>query len=550
MSSFKTLFLYEFKKRFSLKKEKNDILGSIFSGLITLSIILVFIFLFSQIINNYVAIKINKVSEPIMRARELLCLFYLGIVAFISIICLEQIRKTISIGKDRVVLLRLPVKHQTIFLSKLTVLLLWNYLISLLFIFPISLLFYLAIDISVTYWLWTFIVWLVMPLVSFLIACILIIPYILVVDFIKKRYFLVFVSFSSILILGFLLYSKLLNVVQVLLETGAIKFIFNEGFTRMLQKFLKYGYPANAFASLVMGINVRNSLLIILGFAIISVLGIFFVTKELFYVSLYRTDRRIVYKNKITFKENNALVTLMKKEFINVFRDSKYVFSYFSIAAAMPVMVYCCFKLLRSLIIHTIGLNLTYPLALLVLLVFGVLTNTFCATNVSRDKLAMISTKTYPVKASKLMLSKVLFCSIISLLSVFISVAVLVWLTSLSIRDGIFCLLLGIMFTMAQIFISTKMDLKHAKLSLDEDEIENASNKTISKVILIGLVLALTVGIIAVVISVLALNNIKNISISIAFAYLIPIVISIIYLILSIVYYMRKIEERFMKISL
>ena len=218
MSSFQTLFKYEFKRQFSLKKVKTDILGNILSILISLSIIIIFAFLCSNIVFNYTSIKINKIEDPIERSRELLCLFFLGIMAVMSILGLEQMRKSLSYSKDKVILLRLPVKPQTIFLSKLAVLMIWNYLVGFLLIFPICLLFYLAIDISFIYWLKVIFVWLILPLVSFLLSCLLIIPYILVIDFIKKRYILVFISLSGILILGFLLYSKMLNVFQGLLE--------------------------------------------------------------------------------------------------------------------------------------------------------------------------------------------------------------------------------------------------------------------------------------------------------------------------------------------
>ena len=550
MSSFRTLFKYEFKRQFSLRNIKSDILGNILSILFSLATIIIFALLCSKIVFNYTSIKINKIPDPIERSRELMCLFFLGILAFMSILGLEQMRKIISSSKDRVILLRLPVKPQTIFLSKLAVLMIWNYLVGFFLLFPICLLFYLAIDISFVFWLGVFFVWLILPLVSCLLSCLLIIPYILVIDFIKKRYVLVFLSLSGILIVGFLLYSKILNVFQGLLETGSIKFIFNEGFTRVLKKFLKYGYPANCFSSLILGKSIGKSIVIMIFSALLSVLGIYFVTKELFFVTLYRNDSKTITRRKTSFKERNPLLALMKKEFIIVFRTPNYVFSYFAIAASMPIMCYCCYKIFDSLIINTIGIRLSFALALIIILVFSVLTNTFCATNISRDKVAMISTKTYPIKPSKMMLAKILFCSITNIISIFISVLALIIFTSLNKWDGLICLIIGLIFSTAQILLSTKMDLNHTKPSFDEKEMESANNKTISKVVAIGLVLALAIGTIAFLIMVLSsANSIGKMKIHKAFAYILPVLLSCIYLGLSIFYYLRKINQRYLDIT-
>ena len=75
MSDFLTLFKYEFKLQFPFgfkKGKKTDFVGNILSLLISLLIIVVFVFLISSVVNNYIAVKINKVEDPIARSMELL----------------------------------------------------------------------------------------------------------------------------------------------------------------------------------------------------------------------------------------------------------------------------------------------------------------------------------------------------------------------------------------------------------------------------------------------------------------------------------------------
>jgi predicted permease len=197
---------------------------------------------------------------------------------------------------------------------------------------------------------------------------------------------------------------------------------------------------------------------------------------------MYKNEnKRQTGKVKTAYRALPPLLALLNKEFISVFRDPKHLFSYFSIAAAMPVMVYSCYTLFESLMINAIGMKITFSLALLVLLIFSILTNTFCATNVSRDGELALKVKMYPVKASKLLLAKVLFCSIVSSLSVVGSSALLFAAKEVEIggKDLLIITIAGVLFSLSQIFFATRLDLDHAKVMASAQEIESESNRTI-----------------------------------------------------------------------
>ena len=77
--------------------------------------------------------------------------------------------------------------------------------------------------------------------------------------------------FSAALILAFLLYSNLLEVIQKLLETGNIRFLFNAEFIETLQKLLINTYPANSLASIALGVDLLKSILIVIAITIVGV---------------------------------------------------------------------------------------------------------------------------------------------------------------------------------------------------------------------------------------------------------------------------------------
>lgn len=545
MSSFLTLLKYELKMQFSFKKKKNfDFVGQISSFLISLFIIAIFVFLISQVVINYMDVEINKIPAPLERGLEMLNLFYTLIIVALSGLGVEKMRKVLSQKTDKAIFLRLPVNPQTIFLSKLVGLLITNYITSLLLVLPVNLIFFIALfeHITWTYWVATLFVCIFLPMVPFLIASLLIIPYIKLIDFVKDKYVIVFLSLTVALIGAFLVYSELLEVIQKLLETGGIKFLFNEQFIVTLQKILTFSYPANSFAKVMVGSDLLVSIAIILVVTAINVIVTYFITKNLFYLTLYKNESRQS-KNKKTakFKASSPIASFIKKEFIMIFREPAHVFNYFAIASAMPVMVYSCYTMFHSLLVNTLGLTINFPLALLVILIFSVLINTFCATNISRDGLAILKTKAMPISATKIVLAKVIFCSVVSSIAVLVSSLLLGIITDLSILSAILCALLGIIFSVSQILIATKMDLNHARVSLSPDEVEKESSKTVAKVVSLGLVVSLLIGLATVIFAIFA----KDSMFATAIIYVFPIVMNIIYFVCSFFYCKFKLEKKF-----
>ena len=217
----------------------------------------------------------------------------------------------------------------------------------------------------------------------------------------------------------------------------------------------------------------------------------------------------------------------------------------------MPIMVYSCFTLFEALIFNTIGLRINFALSLFVVLLFGVLTNSFCSTNISRDGLGLLKMKTLPINASKLFFAKVVFCAIISSLAVIASCLLLIFTTSLSVLDGLICMVIGIVFTIAQILVATRLDLNHAKMSSNEMDVLDQSNKTLARVVLIGglLTIVASVGSIFFALFATGMKGIESVWLVSACVYLIPSIIGAVYILCAIFYYRTGIIKSFEKLA-
>jgi uncharacterized BrkB/YihY/UPF0761 family membrane protein len=102
---------------------------------------------------------------------------------------------------------------------------------------------------------------------------------------------------------------------------------------------------------------------------------------------------------------------------------------------------------------------------------------------------------------------------------------------------------------MSQIFIATRMDLNHAKVSASPAEMERSNNRTISKVVVLGLIFALILGVASMAVYILSqtdvIDVIAKLNLQAWHSYAIPILGSLIYFGFAIFYYLFKLEKSF-----
>ena len=95
MREFLILFKFELREIFAFRegKRKFDLLGSLLSLIITGLILAVVGVVLFAIVDSFVAIKFNKVSDPVARASEILNLIYTVVIIALSWLSLVSMRK-------------------------------------------------------------------------------------------------------------------------------------------------------------------------------------------------------------------------------------------------------------------------------------------------------------------------------------------------------------------------------------------------------------------------------------------------------------------------
>lgn len=498
-SMFWILVKKQINERFSfLKKGKNsfDILGFFLSILLTVTIVSVFISVFSHFIVMYCDIKYQGVLDIQARQYELLSISYFVILIGGIFGGVHSIHNTIFESEDLKILVGLPVSSVDLFCSKLAFIYLKKIVSAFFIILPLNLTFAIVTSQTLYYFVLTIVMCFTFPLITLAISSLFALPTYLIKKKVQSKYLLTFIIITVITSLLFLCYSQFLEALKELMVTGKIQFLFSESLMSFIHTVSEYLLPTSLFAHILLRQNIFwNSVLLISIFILSIYLSVILIQKLLIHASQERisnsSQKRIHKKSSI--KQKKAFYSLIAKEFNLIFRTPSYAFQYFSIAIIMPIMVYLCMVTGTSLLKSLVFINCTNELAIFITLILGVLTNTFCATNISREGPMFYAVKAMPLKCKQIIFSKVLFCMIVSFLSILITCVVLV-MNFISIEVGIFLFVVASFFSFAQICLATKMDFNKPTFSSEEDGEIKESSITISSILVIGLTLVSLVG--------------------------------------------------------
>lgn len=535
---------------FRSKKLGQEIGSMLFSGGLVAALLVVCIFVLIRFTGIYSAIRIDGVTAPEERYYELLTLIYTALLIISVIGAIKKLNFTLFENDDRKILITLPIRPETIFLSKFIIVYLDQVASFAVTILPIGIAFGLITAQSAYFYVMTALSVLLFPLLVLAIASAICLPVYLIKSFFKSKYLITLTMVTVALAVVAYFYSEILSFLEEMLITGEIRFFFNESTMNIIIAIARYAYPANLFASVLLKRNLAITLSSLLGITVLSgVIGISF--SGLLYMKA--TQNRITpaksyrARKRKAGKQKPILWSLILKEFGLVFRTPSYAFQYFSMAGIMPLMVFFLMGIGEDMLSTLIMTESNFELALFTVLLFGSLTNTFSATNISRDGKSFIVLKTLPVKYSTLIGSKVLFSLFISAISSLISVIVIASTGLLEWGLAFYVFLVAVLVQAGEIFFATKRDLLHPSFPEDEDAEVPDSNSTVSIIVVLGFLISCLLGGISLFISIAGdLGNTSSLSLNMLFTGLTALVLcalSAIYLWVGLDKHVSKLTE-------
>ncbi len=485
------------ERRSAFRAGRLDVVGFLLNLVLVGAIAALFIVFFGRFTEIYVSVKLNGRTDLLARANELLTILYTAVTVGMVIGGVGRIGRELFASDDMKIFSALPINPKTLFAAKLVSLYRSQFLIALIAVFTVNFTFSLKVQVSAVFWVFSLVICFLLPLITIAISALLVTPYQALKKFLRDKFVLLFLAVTALLGVSFWLYSIILGGVQQLLLGDSIRYFFNESVMTTIARACDCLYPARWFANIMTGSEqVLSWVWLLLTIAVCLVLSMFIIKGILRRALQARNESasQTVFRSAELSPQGKKLPALLKKEFLLIFRTPSYMFSYFSVAFVMPLMVYFCMDTGASLVENLVGIDSRLELALFLTLLFGALTNMFCATNISRDGEMFYSVKGMPVRCETVFLSKVLLCLIVTAISQVASAAVLFGTGNLGLFDALFVAVIGLLFGFVNIAVATRYDFNHAKFSTEDDGEIKESSGTVSTVVVMGIVLSFLVG--------------------------------------------------------
>ncbi len=485
----------------SLRKKsgKSNLFGTLLTLVLVAGILAVFVLLFGRFVGTYLGVRINRIPDVASRQFELMSMAYFALFVVCVAVGVSGFCHSLFEDSNLTIIITMPFSGTAIFVAHLIWVYLRQLIITAFFVLPVNFTFLATAGIVNAYnVLMTLVVCLVLPFLSLGVASILVLPYYAI----KRRIATsaVATALCIVVVMGAFgyLYSRVFEVVCALLDTGKITSLFNQTTMNGIIAFASHAYPANFFANLMLGRDVALSVGVILGASAV-LFGVGTLLVRLIFNKVVNAD--LVFakprKHRVAraIKARTPFESLLHKEFSMVLRNSDYTYMYFATALVMPLMVYYTSRMGSILTASLLGkMPVGFAVCTFVTMLYGTLTNTFCSTNISRDGYMALTVKTLPFRPETVLGAKMVFCFVVSILSILASCVLTAAFGFQTWGEAIMSFVACLLLAVAQILFATKLDLKYPHFSNTPDGNIKEANSTVSVVILVGLIASFAIG--------------------------------------------------------
>lgn len=441
------LFFQLLKKEWrGLGSGKKNLAGSILGGVTVLAIMAAFVYLFAALNGRFAALGVSG---------EVLTLFLCAIFAISLVFSLEKAAKTFFSEVDREIVRPLPLSPALVVLSKTAALFLYELIAVGTLALPIWIAYGVEMKLGAGYYaaalLCVFAEALGVTALSALLSPL----------FNAAKKFLlahgpIFLVVSLLFVCAlFFGYKYLLDLLIGLIRDKRLQFFFNATTVETIRKISGFLVVSSSLALFAAGENVWRIFVCIAVFALIGA-GSFFLCKALY----ARVDGGNRPRAKARGnKRCSPVAALLFKEINELVRTPGYMFSYLSIALSLPALVYLTMGVLEEVVSQLLTSSFVAPFALLIVVLYSTVSNTFAGDAVSREGEKLAVVKTIPVSFRVQIGIKLLLSLAIAFLAILATAAILVCTGTLSLAEGGLLFLVAALSTAASVLSMLNNDL-------------------------------------------------------------------------------------------
>lgn len=290
----------------------------------------------------------NKIKEVNGATSSYFTLFLFIISVFMTVFCLFTAKKLFFNEVDNMKLQALPISEGKIVASKLFFLFFSTYFMNLVFSLPLFITYGTIFSKSYVFYFYS----LFYPFVLFFfqagVALILVYPYKLFLDFLKKHLVIQFIVVAVIAFGLTYLYSQALNLFISLVSNNNIAYLFTTDMIDSITRASRFMIPINTLEDAFVNYNLPSlfiSLVVSLGVFTIGVaLAVYFYNK--FLQVVFNTTPNPNAEREL--KQTTPVKALIKKELVILFRDSNFIFSFTGLLIVEPFLSFLIIKGINS----------------------------------------------------------------------------------------------------------------------------------------------------------------------------------------------------------
>lgn len=480
------LTLLQLSDRIRIKKNQSAKAIAAKSGLIVLAFVII-----TGISTALVYALCNLVMIPKTHELITFVIFFLQILSIVA--STSGLSKTLYRGKDNPILLAYPARHFEVFLSKLLVFYIYEFLKSIFILLPLFLGFgFIYGTLNFVYIISTLFMVAMLPLFPVLIGAVLTMPILFITRLLNKLPIIKVILTIAGLVFSFWLIIQITSLIPVPLRIVALYNSFIMKVVGFITSVNKYALFYNLVGKLMMGENFFINILILLGIIVgLTLLVVALAMPLYFSLASKSSEQANQKKHKGTNKRSKTtFLTFVKKEWLLSIRNINDLVSNYVFLVATPYVLFFMVSIFTAVDRNTLGHSMTIGFSAFISLLMASASNTASALAITQEGAEFVLLKTVPADTTKMAWAKIFFNLIFSSIIIIISFVVLIiFATRIENVVPYWLLLIAILLINAGlIFWSLQIDIMNPKLreyaaSGDSSSINNASRS-----ILIGFI--------------------------------------------------------------
>ena len=422
--------------------------------------------------------------------------------------------KSLYFSRDNSVLLTLPTKPTTVFVSKLAVYYIYELKKSFMFTVPMFIGYALAHNYPIYFYFWLLFLFVFISALPVMIAALLSIPCMFVYQWIKKVKALQYILYGIATAVSVYIVLKLINALPENIDIVASWGTTYYKIQNFLASFTKWTLPLFLFTQVILGKRVGLNLIIfdgstlpsvaiLLGVLVVLLILCFLLSKPLFYKMAskpFEYTKNSNAKQKENKQVNGFYSSLIKEVKVGL-RNNSLITTALVLVIVMPISIFLLNKIYSAMSTRFTGLQMTVVFNVIIMLLIMLGTSISIASAFSRDGSTAYLNKIQPLGYEKLLISKLVPSLVLGLVGVIVSAFFYKPYAPMNTVQLVFLEITVYSVFVAHVFWSAELDIMNPQYKQYATFNEQANNPNENKSSLLVFMLVAVVGVFALLLS-------------------------------------------------